>query len=70
MTMAEFQWCMITARFPKVERPIANMVHVPPTSRRPTGRQGRAGLPLALPQGRLPIKLPLLLGGGRDIGGG
>ena len=29
--------------------------------RQPTGRGGRAGLPLALLQGRLPIKLPLLL---------
>ena len=29
MTMAEFQWCMIKARFPGLQRPIANVVHVP-----------------------------------------
>ena len=28
MTMVEYQWCMIKARFPEVERPVANMVHV------------------------------------------
>ena len=40
------------------------------TSRRPMGCVARAGLPLALLQARLPIKLPLLVGGGRNIGGG
>ena len=28
MTMVEYQWCMIKARFSEVERPVGNMVHV------------------------------------------
>ena len=29
MTMAQFQWAIIKARIPEVQRPLANVVHVP-----------------------------------------